>query len=272
MTSFTPFADATNNSLASIPASRTMVLIALYATGTNGIEATAVNIMKYKAAGTGVVLIDQTASLSVFAAGLADVADVERGAGTYASCAAAILARQKHGWQSTVYIAQSNLDALVSELHAVGCDMSLVLFGIANWSDSQAAAEAALDADASWAYIQYGDPGSNPDTLVPGTSVTLRSCNADINVGKDSWADGFMPHEPKPKPAAEPELKLGDTGAAVKLLQGLLNGRPVHPGLTVDGIFGPDTLATVRLVQVNNHLTVDGIVGPQTWAVLGNYS
>jgi hypothetical protein len=57
-------------------------IITLYATGTDGIEATAAEIARFKNAGVGVVLIDQTPSLSVFAAGLADIADVEQFAGT----------------------------------------------------------------------------------------------------------------------------------------------------------------------------------------------
>lgn len=78
--------------------------------------------------------------------------------------------------------------------------------------------------------------------------------------------------KPKPKPTAEPELKNGSTGTAVKLLQTLLNGRPIKPNLAVDGDFGPATLRAVETVQRNNKLSVDGIVGPQTWALLGNYS
>jgi peptidoglycan hydrolase-like protein with peptidoglycan-binding domain len=39
-------------------------------------------------------------------------------------------------------------------------------------------------------------------------------------------------------------------------------------GLTVDGIFGPETEAAVKNFQQDNGLTVDGIVGPHTWQAL----
>ena len=48
-------------------------LRAYYATGSMGIEETAAQVAAARAAGMGVVLIDQTPSLSVFAAGIADV-------------------------------------------------------------------------------------------------------------------------------------------------------------------------------------------------------
>ena len=38
--------------------------------------------------------------------------------------------------------------------------------------------------------------------------------------------------------------------------------------LTVDGIFGEETRASVIIFQTQKELTVDGIVGPQTWEAL----
>ena len=56
-------------------------------------------------------------------------------------------------------------------------------------------------------------------------------------------------------------LKLGDSGPAVAELQALL-------GEKQDGIFGTATEAAVRYHQQRQGLTVDGIVGPETWASL----
>ncbi|MDQ3890988.1 MAG: peptidoglycan-binding protein [Actinomycetota bacterium] len=56
-------------------------------------------------------------------------------------------------------------------------------------------------------------------------------------------------------------LKLGSRGAAVRDVQRAL-------GITVDGIFGPQTRAAVRAFQARHGLLVDGIVGPQTRGVL----
>jgi hypothetical protein len=84
------------------------------------------------------------------------------------------------------------------------------------------------------------------------------------------------PPTPVPNKVPEPVLQLGSTGGAVRLLQSLLNGRPViheFPApLVVDGDFGLKTKAVVEALQRNNKLVVDGIVGPHTWGVLGNYS
>ncbi len=38
--------------------------------------------------------------------------------------------------------------------------------------------------------------------------------------------------------------------------------------LTVDGSFGPLTLAAVKAFQAGHNLTADGVVGPLTWAAL----
>ena len=59
-----------------------------------------------------------------------------------------------------------------------------------------------------------------------------------------------------------PELQQGSEGKAVKVLQVMLGG------ITVDGEFGPKTLAAVKAFQKANGLTVDGIVGAKTWAKL----
>lgn len=69
-----------------------------------------------------------------------------------------------------------------------------------------------------------------------------------------------------PKPAAMPTLYPGDRGDAVKALQRALNAR--GRTLSIDGHFGPLTLAAVRAFQEQRGLTADGIVGAKTWAAL----
>jgi peptidoglycan hydrolase-like protein with peptidoglycan-binding domain len=79
-------------------------------------------------------------------------------------------------------------------------------------------------------------------------------------------------------PMADPIIKLGSTGAAVKKAQQALICRYyLDPG-TDDGIFGPVTKNRVLRYQLDRSvgeyyafsfpLTVDGIVGPKTWARL----
>ena len=68
-----------------------------------------------------------------------------------------------------------------------------------------------------------------------------------------------------------PLVRAGDRDHPVRTLQYLLRARN-HP-VTVDGIFGPKTEATVRGFQQALHtdipsVAVDGIVGPVTWQAL----
>jgi peptidoglycan hydrolase-like protein with peptidoglycan-binding domain len=64
-------------------------------------------------------------------------------------------------------------------------------------------------------------------------------------------------------------IKSGSTGAQVKSLQILLNGKN-SAGLTVDGQAGTKTVAAIKSYQSKNGLTADGECGPKTWAkILG---
>lgn len=74
--------------------------------------------------------------------------------------------------------------------------------------------------------------------------------------------------EPSPSYPGTP-LRRGDTNADVALIQFILNrisqNYPAIPKLTVDGVFGSATEASVRAFQSIFDLTADGIVGPATW-------
>ena len=61
-------------------------------------------------------------------------------------------------------------------------------------------------------------------------------------------------------------VRVGDKGQKVQVLQLLLKAHGFI--ITVDGDYGPATLAAVRQFQKNVGTTVDGIVGPKTWAAL----
>ena len=65
-------------------------------------------------------------------------------------------------------------------------------------------------------------------------------------------------------------LSVGASGPEVLVLQTRLNSKsPTTLALlSVDGKFGPKTLARVKEFQKNSSLTVDGIVGPKTWEKL----
>jgi peptidoglycan hydrolase-like protein with peptidoglycan-binding domain len=63
---------------------------------------------------------------------------------------------------------------------------------------------------------------------------------------------------------AEPLLRKGSTGEAVRQLQQALKDLGYDPG-GVDGQFGGKTESAVRAFQGDRGLTVDGIVGEITW-------
>jgi len=69
-------------------------------------------------------------------------------------------------------------------------------------------------------------------------------------------------------PSPDPTISQGDTGPAVTKAQQRLNAWGASPPLTVDGDFGPATLAAAETFQRAHSLTVDGIIGPATWAEL----
>ena len=64
----------------------------------------------------------------------------------------------------------------------------------------------------------------------------------------------------------QPTIRDGAEGGVVRRLQRALHRTP-NPGITIDGIFGPQLEVQVKLFQQASGLTVDGIVGPQTWAI-----
>jgi Putative peptidoglycan binding domain len=68
-------------------------------------------------------------------------------------------------------------------------------------------------------------------------------------------------------PAPTSTLKPGDTGAQVKLLQRALAQLGEKPG-SVDGDYGPSTVAAVKRFQQSSKLTEDGVVGPATLRAL----
>lgn len=87
--------------------------------------------------------------------------------------------------------------------------------------------------------------------------------------------DFFGPPKPAPGPApqwpAGLTLREGDSGAAVRVLQAALGDSGIRGvrGITVDGVFGQQTLTSLRNFQSAKGLAVDGIAGQATRAALG---
>ena len=66
-----------------------------------------------------------------------------------------------------------------------------------------------------------------------------------------------------------PVVRQGDTGEAVRTVQGLCNARGFQGApLVIDGSFGWKTQGAVEIIQADHKITQDGVVGPLTWPVL----
>lgn len=261
---------------------------AVYVTGSGGIEETAAQITALRNAGMGAITIDQTPGLAVFAAGKADCADVEPYAGTDSAAHTAVAERQARGEESTLYVSLANLGALDADI----ADHTGVFYWVADWSWSANQASQLLAAHPTWHAIQFGDPQSNPRTLVPGTAVDLAQAQCDIDMGDTAWLNGFLPGTPPPPPpppTAPPwPLQsadyLGQPSTDVHCHSGYTNSVDNHIVMTwqqrmrdrgwhvagkplvADGFYGPNTHQVCVEFQTEKHLTVSGRVGPNTWS------
>lgn len=72
-----------------------------------------------------------------------------------------------------------------------------------------------------------------------------------------------------PAAQAAPIMKLGSSGDYVTTLQQELANLGYSVG-TIDGIYGPKTVAAVEAFQQTDHLQADGIAGPLTQSALEN--
>ena len=86
-------------------------------------------------------------------------------------------------------------------------------------------------------------------------------------VGSQTWAIVDTIDASENDTNYRPVLRFGSKGEDVEYLQRRLNGIGFG-SLVVDGIFGVATEESVKKFQKENGLTVDGIVGSQTWATL----
>lgn len=168
-------------------------VLAGYVTGTSDIDWSSADWAE-AAAKCGTFRYDQSVSLASFAAGKADGADIENGAGTAANAINAAKERQGKGWDSWFYISASGVYKLTADIRAAG--LTKVQLIVANWNLSLAEASGQLGALTSG--IQWASPMSNPNTICPGTSRTLSELNVDLTVTQPGF---FAKVKPKP-PAA----------------------------------------------------------------------
>jgi peptidoglycan hydrolase-like protein with peptidoglycan-binding domain len=97
----------------------------------------------------------------------------------------------------------------------------------------------------------------------------LAALTAGPAAGLADGSAAASPGVPNPEPATTTEhsisLSSESKGRQVELLQQAL-------GISVDGIYGPETEEAVRSFQASRGLTVDGIAGPETSAALRSHA
>ena len=168
--------------------------VAGYVTGTGAVPWTATQWNYFPHAGH--VRIDQSPSLDVFAAGHADVADVESQAGTVGSFVNAVRARVAAGpaehW-STIYGTDATIAAASASLQAAGPHgwyYGRVDCWLADWNLNEAEAAALIGRQIhglTCRAVQWASPGSNPGTIVPGGALTLTQAQVDLSVAEATW-------------------------------------------------------------------------------------
>lgn len=195
----------------------------------------------------------------------ADGCDVETGDLSPASGAAWAARRLAAGvWRPVLYASVSAMHEVISVLAAAGVHRSQVRLLSAHYSGGEH-----ICGPATCKQITVAMDGTQWTDSARGAGGT--------KIDASLLADGFFGAQPvqpvKPTTSwqetmmlALPALKQGATGAAVRTVQGLLMARGYT--VTLDGVFGPATKATLERFQTTSHLTADGTVGPKTWPAL----
>ena len=212
--------DAIHASCRNIPTSTKKV--GGYVTGSPDIQWTAADWAHFS--NSGLVHINQIPGNPL----LGNVLDMEAGAWTLATAIPALLARKAAGRQLALYFSSGNLTAVYNALDAVALHRDVVSLWVANWSLSRAQAVSLVGTGRyPIRAVQWASPSSNPGTLLPGTSQTLKSANCDLSVADASWFPVPVPTPPPPPPPPPPPT----SEAGLIVTKDLVT----HPASSVDG-------------------------------------
>lgn len=162
--------------------------VAGYVTGSY--EWTAADWARFPHAGK--VRIDQSAHLELYAEGKADVADIERGAGTPEAFATAAASRHGRGMGNCVYASRTNLELTAQALEHARQDAGWWAGRIDGWLTDPSLSLSAADALVGTVLygftlraVQWAWPTTNPHTEVQGG--TLAALNLDLSVAQAAW-------------------------------------------------------------------------------------
>lgn len=189
-----------------------------------------------------------------------DVLDVEKGDASPQEAAGWIERRKQSGlWRPTIYCARSVIPAVrqATGRYVLGTDYDI-------WV-------------ADWTGKPHGVTAPGPGVPAVCAAVQYAStAKYDVSIVND---DGW-PHrtaaKPAPPKATAPTwpkgmvLKQGMSGGPVEVLQTALNGTGLYGvrNIAVDGVYGVQTVTSVRNFQAHEGLAVDGVAGPLTRAKL----
>lgn len=178
-------------------------------------------------------------SISPFASVQADCLDIENGDATNDQAPGWLLSwRPGNTPLPVLYTSASNIQNLVNTLAAAGYRRSSYLIWSAHYTNTPHICGPGTcgypQADAT----QWQDPGPYDSSLVPDTMFAVNQIIV--------------------------------AGVTVQMVQTRLNVWGANPQLTVDGVWGPLTAASVVAFQTKEGLSADGIVGPVTWSQLNS--
>lgn len=147
-----------------------------YVTGTDPVPWSEEEIRLFEKAGAKVYRVNQGDASKPF---LGDEFDVEAGAITPEQVIEIIRIRRERKWSTRVYGTYDTYREVTAELVTLGFRRS-VWWRIADWNLSAHLADLELWGDVYAG--QWASPTSNPQTLLPLTSLTLEQAGADLNV------------------------------------------------------------------------------------------
>jgi hypothetical protein len=175
--------------------------VAGYNTGSNGVPWSTADWNRFSNAGK--VIMCQDADYSTWHS--ADGGDVEPGAMTVAGFVKGATLRQQFEWNTVAYVDKANVAELVKACKAANLDK--VELWIGDWELNQEQAASQLGQTVGGyqiVAIQWASPTSNPHTIVPGGTQTLREANLDLSVTLPAWFAAKADAVPVATPVATP--------------------------------------------------------------------
>jgi len=177
--------------------------VAGYNTGTNGVAWSEADWNRFPKAGK--VIMCQDANYSTWHT--ADGGDVEPGAMTVAGFVAGALKRQAIGWNTVAYVDKDNVASLVKACNEA--KLTKIQLWIGDWELNLEQASSQLGQTVGGyeiVAVQWASPTSNPDTIVPGGTQTLREANLDLSTTLPEWFSGTPVEVPTPPPVVAPPV------------------------------------------------------------------